>query len=85
MNGHGVHEKTLAELKSGFAYDEIPTRDWQANTAWQKLNLLAHNINVGLQVDLLPTPKKATLKRTTAFVVSSIRTVRCAECPFRVN
>lgn len=76
MNGHGVHEKTLAELKSGFAYDQIPTRDWQANTAWQKLNLLAHNINVGFQVDLLQRPRARTAKRTASFTVSSIRTVR---------
>ena len=76
MNGHGVHEKTLAELKSGFAYDQIPTRDWQANTAWQKLNLLAHNINVGFQVDLLQKPRARTAKRTASFAVSSIRTVR---------
>jgi hypothetical protein len=76
MNGHGVHEKTLAELKSGFAYDQIPTRDWQANTAWQKLNLLAHNINVGFQVDLLQRPRPRTAKRTASFAISSIRTVR---------
>lgn len=76
MNGHGVHEKTLAELKTGFAYDQIPTRDWQANTAWQKLNLLAHNINVGFQVDLLQRPRTRTAKRTASFSVSSIRTVR---------
>jgi hypothetical protein len=76
INGHGVHEKTLAELKSGFAYDQIPTRDIQANTAWQKLNLLAHNINVGLQVDTLPRPRRRTHKRTTSFVISSIRTIR---------
>ena len=76
INGHGVHEKTLAELKSGFAYDQIPTRDWQANTAWQKLNLLAHNINVGFQVDLLQRPRARTAKRTASFAVSSIRTVR---------
>lgn len=76
MNGHGVHEKTLAELKSGFAYDQIPTRDWQANTAWQKLNLLAHNINVGFQVDLLRRPRQRTAKRTASFAISTIRTVR---------
>jgi hypothetical protein len=75
-NGHGVHEKTLAELKSGFAYDEIPTRDWWANTAWQKLNLLAHNTNVGFQVDLLHRARGRTAKRTAAFMVSSIRTAR---------
>lgn len=76
MNGHGVHEKTLAELKSGFAYDQIPTRDLRANTAWQKLNLLAHNINVGLQVEALPRPKRRSRKRTASFLIRSIRTVR---------
>jgi hypothetical protein len=76
MNGHGVHEKTLAELKSGFAYDQIPTRDLRANTAWQKLNLLAHNVNVGFQMDALRRPRPPTHKRTTAFAISSIRTVR---------
>ena len=36
MNGHGVHEKTLAELKSGFTYDQIPTRDWHARAVAMK-------------------------------------------------
>ena len=76
MNGHGVHEKTLAELKSGFAYDQIPTRDLRANTAWQKVNPLAHNINVGFQVDALRRPKTKTQKRTASYLISSIRTVR---------
>lgn len=76
MNGHGVHEKTLAELKSGFAYDQIPTRDLRANTAWQKLNLIAHNINVGFQVEALTRKRSRTHKRTAAFAISGIRTVR---------
>jgi len=76
MNGHGVHEKTLAELKSGFAYDQIPTRDFHANTAWQKLNLIAHNLNVGFQVEALTTKRPSTLKRTAAFAIKGIRTIR---------
>jgi hypothetical protein len=76
INGHGVHEKTLAELKSGLAYDQIPTRDLRANTVWQKLNLLAHNLNVSFQIEALPRPKTRTHKRTASFLVSSIRTVR---------
>jgi hypothetical protein len=27
INGHGVQEKTTAELKSGLAYGDIPTAD----------------------------------------------------------
>jgi hypothetical protein len=66
MNGHGVHEKTLAELKSGFAYDPDPD-PLGANTAWQKLNLLAHNINVGFHVEALRPPKAKTQKRTASY------------------
>jgi hypothetical protein len=29
MNDHSVHEKTLAELKSGFAGAQVPTRDYR--------------------------------------------------------
>jgi hypothetical protein len=76
INGHGVHEKTLAELKSGFAYDQIPTRDERANNAWQKLNLIAHNTHVSFQVETLPRARPRTLKRTASFIVSSIRTAR---------
>ncbi len=43
-NGRGVQEKTIGELKSGLAFATIPTDRYSANTAWQKLNLLTHNI-----------------------------------------
>lgn len=76
MNGHGVQEKTTAELKSGLAYADIPTPDLFANTAWQKLNILAHNIHTSFQIEVLPEFKTATRKRTTAFFVRSIRTLR---------
>jgi hypothetical protein len=46
---HGVRERTVAELESSFAYDQIPTRDLQATQPGTKLNLLAHNINVDFQ------------------------------------
>ena len=76
INGHGVQEKTTAELKSGLAYADIPTPDAFANTAWQKLNVLAHNIQTSFQIEVLPKAKRPTRKRTAAFVVRSLRTLR---------
>jgi hypothetical protein len=75
-NGRGAQEKIIAELKSGFAFDCIPTLRYAANTAWQKLNVLAHNLAVSFQLDTTPVPKSSTLKRTAAYVVRSIRTLR---------
>ncbi len=76
MNGRGVQEKTFAELKDGFAFDAIPTNAYGANTAWQKLNILTHNIAVAYQLSTTATVKPRTLKRTTAFLIKSIRTLR---------
>jgi hypothetical protein len=75
-NGRGAQEKTVAELKSGFAFDCIPTQRYAANTTWQKLNVLAHNLAVSFQLQTTPTPKSSTLKRTAAYVIRSIRTLR---------
>ena len=40
----GGQEKTFAELRSQFALDVVPTKSYAANSAWQQLNVLAHNL-----------------------------------------
>ena len=42
--GRGGQEKTFAELRSQFALDVVPTKSYAANSAWQQLNVLAHNL-----------------------------------------
>jgi hypothetical protein len=76
QNGHGVHEKTLAELKSGYAYDCLPTNHFGANTAWQKLAVLSHNIVTSFQLETTAQPKPRTYKRTAAFLLRTIATLR---------
>lgn len=76
INRHGVQEKTTAELKSALAYADIPTPDAFANTAWQKLNVLAHNLQTSFQIEVLPQAKPPTRKRTAAFLIRSLRTLR---------
>lgn len=75
-NGRGVQEKVIGELKSGYAFGDIPTNKYAANTAWQKLNILAHNLMVSFQLATTAVEKDRTPRRTTLFLLRSIRTMR---------
>src|SRR6267143_778038 len=74
--GRGAQEKTIAELKGEFALDVIPTRHYGANTAWQQLSVLAHNLIRSFQLDTLAEPKRRSRKRTYAYLIRSMRTLR---------
>ncbi len=76
MNGRGVQEKIIAELKTGFAFDSVVARNENANNAWQKISILAHNISTSLQLAAGAPRKKRSFKRTSAFLLRSISTVR---------
>ncbi|HVW27929.1 MAG TPA: IS1380 family transposase, partial [Polyangiaceae bacterium] len=74
--GRGVQEKTIGELKSGYAFAAVPTLNYRANTAWQKLNVLAHNTAVSFQIVTTPTDRPKTPKRTAIFRLQTIATLR---------
>jgi Transposase DDE domain group 1 len=77
MAGRGAQEKTFAELKGEFALDAVPTNHYAANSAWQQLSILAHNLTIGFQLHSnLAAPKPRTAKRTYAYWLSSIKTLR---------
>ncbi len=74
--GRGAQEKTLAELKGEFALDVVPTAHYGANSAWQQLSVLAHNLVRSFQLDTLAAPKPRSRKRTYAYLIRSMRTLR---------
>jgi len=74
--GRGAQEKTLAELKGEFALDVVPTRHYGANSAWQQLSVLAYNLIRSFQLDRLAEPKPRSRKRTYAYLIRSMRTLR---------
>lgn len=74
--GRGVQEKTIGELKNGYAFASIPTQTYSANTAWQKLNNLAHNVMTSFQLVTTATRKPRTRKRTALFLLQTIATLR---------
>jgi hypothetical protein len=75
-NGRGVQEKTFAELKSGYAFASIPTDRYGANSAWQKLNVLTHNLVTSFQLETTASAKPRSRKHTTLFRLESIRSLR---------
>jgi hypothetical protein len=74
--GRGAQEKTLAELKGEFALDVVPTNHYGANSAWQQLSVLAHNLARSFQLDTGAPPKRRSRKRTYAYLFRSMRTLR---------
>jgi hypothetical protein len=74
--GRGAQEKTLAELKGEFALDVVPTNHYGANSAWQQLSVLAYNLARNFQLDTLAEPKRRSRKRTYAYLLRSMRTLR---------
>ena len=74
--GRGAQEKTIAELKGEFALDVVPTNHYGANSAWQQLSVLAHNLMRSFQLDTGAEPKQRSRKRTYAFLFRSMRTLR---------
>ena len=76
MAGRGAHEKALAELKNGFAFDSIPTQTYAANSAWQILSTLAYNLVAAFQIHTGAPRRKKSLKRTCLYVLKSATTLR---------
>jgi len=74
--GRGAQEKTFAELKGEFAFDVVPTNHYGANSAWQHLSVLTHNLLRSFQLQTLAAPKPRSWKRTYAYALRSMRTLR---------
>jgi len=74
--GRGAQERTLAELRGELALDVVPTHHYGANSAWQQLNVLTHNLLKGFQLDTLAKQKPRTRKRTYSYLLRNIRTLR---------
>ena len=49
--GRGNHEKTIAQLQTGLAFHTVPTMAYAANSAWQHLVVLTHNLLTNFQIE----------------------------------
>ena len=76
LAGRGTHEKVIGQLKTGFAFDAIPTMNYAANSTWQVLSVLAHNLMTNFQIATSAPRLKRSRKRTALFLLKSIHTMR---------
>jgi hypothetical protein len=76
MAGRGSHEKTYAELKGGFAFDCVPTRNYGANSAWQILSVLAFNLMRSFQAATTASPRSRSRKRRALHAFQTIQSLR---------
>jgi Transposase DDE domain group 1 len=76
MCGRGNHEKTIAHLKSGLAFHTVPTMSYAANSAWQQVVSLAHNLLINFQIDTGAIRRKPSRKRTVLHLLQSVQTLR---------
>ena len=73
MAGRGAQEKTFAELKGEWALDVVPTHHYGANSAWQQISVLGHNLIRNFQLQTLATQKPRSRKRTYLFFLQVLK------------
>jgi hypothetical protein len=76
MCGRGAHEKAIGQLRTDLAFDTIPTNHYGANSAWQQIVALAHNLLVNFQIDTGARRRNPSYKRTSIFELKSAQTLR---------
>lgn len=78
--GRCNQEKDIGLLKSGFAFDQLPSKNHSGNAMWQKLSMLAYNATVGFAMEVVDsaTRRKNTVaeKATRLFKCATHETVR---------
>jgi len=76
MCGRGAHEKAIGQLRNDLAFDTVPTNHYGANSAWQQIVALAHNLLVNFQIETGARRRNRSYKRTPLFELKSVRTLR---------
>lgn len=76
MAGRGNHERTIGLLKGGLALHTIPTMAYAANSAWQQLVVLTHNLLTNFQIEIGVERRRRSRKHTTLPVLQTIQTLR---------
>jgi len=76
MGGRGNHEKTIGQLKSGLAFHTVPTNAYAANSAWQQLVALAHNLLTNFQIDTGAEQRTRSRKHTVLHLLKTVQTLR---------
>ena len=77
VSGRSAQENSISELKSSFAFDHIPTNQYQANSAYMQMSQMAYNLGTSMQHDMGLAKKRAqNKKKTRLFRTMEWKTIR---------
>jgi len=76
MAGRGNQEKTIGQLKTGLAFHTVPTNAYAANSAWQQLVALAHNLLTNFQIHTGAQERTRSRKHTVLHLLQTVQTLR---------
>ena len=76
MCGRGIHEEVIGRLKNDLAFDTVPANHYGANSAWQQVAALAHNLLVNFHIDTGARHRNRSWKHTTIYRLKSVQTLR---------
>ncbi len=72
--GRCNQEKNIGQLKSGFAFDQLPSKNHSGNALWQKLSMLAYNAVTGFAMEVVD----GTTRRKNSVPEKATRLFKCA-------
>ena len=65
VSGRSAQENSISELKSSFAFDQIPTNQYQANSAYMQMSQMAYNLSISMQHEKGLARKNPSNPKTT--------------------
>jgi hypothetical protein len=77
VSGRSAQENSISELKSSFAFDHIPTNQYQANSAYLQMSQMAYNLATSMQHNMgLAKKRIKNKKKTRVFKTMEWKTIR---------
>jgi hypothetical protein len=77
VSGRSAQENSISELKNSFAFDHVPTNNYQANSAYMQMSQMAYNLATSLQHDMGIVKKRTENKKNTRiFKTMEWKTIR---------
>lgn len=75
--GRSAQENSISELTTSFAFDHVPTNQYQANSAYQQLSQMAYNLSISMQHGMgLAAKRNCGKKATRLYTTHEWRTLR---------
>jgi len=73
VSGRSAQENSIGQLKSDFAFDHIPTNNYQANSAYMQVSQMAYNLSISMQHSMGLTKKQSSNNKKCTRIFKSMK------------